>query len=267
MTSHLSAHYTLRHRAIATVSHWFDGVTYTVHHGLLRGMKRKGGLGFLPFGASETPETRCFRQLNLTDRVVYDIGGFEGLVTLFFAARAQQVVVYEPNPLSRGRLEDNLRLNGVANVTVRPVGVGRAAGHASLIFDPLMPGAATANDTIGSQIRDTAGRTRTAEIEIVRLDDDIREQGLPTPDFVKIDVEGLELAVLQGMVDTLATGRPDLYIEMHGATMVAKLANAHAVVGLLDAAGYRLQHVETGSPVSVHNAALAATGHLVGSVT
>ena len=38
-------HYTLKHRLIASLSmHLFDTVTYTVRHGLLRGMKRKGGL-------------------------------------------------------------------------------------------------------------------------------------------------------------------------------------------------------------------------------
>jgi FkbM family methyltransferase len=265
MSTHLAVHYTLKHRIIATVSHWFDGYTYTVRHGLLRGMKRKGGLGFLPIGTTETAESRFFRQLHLSGRIVYDIGGFEGLVTLFFSARAETVVVYEPNPQSRSRLVDNLRLNGVKNVTVRPVGVGAASGAISIIFDPLMPGAATAHASIGSQIRETACRTRTADIRIVRLDDDIREQGLPAPEFVKIDVEGLELAVLQGMAETLATVRPDLYIEMHGATLDEKIGNAHAVVELLDSAGYRMQHVESGSTVSPKNAALAATGHLTGA--
>jgi FkbM family methyltransferase len=265
MSTHLTTHYTLKHRIIAAVSHWFDGYTYTVRHGLLRGMKRKGGLGFLPIGTSDTAESRFFRQLQLSGRVVYDIGGFEGLVTLFFSVRAEAVVVYEPNPQSRSRLMENLRLNHVQNVTVRPVGVGAASETKTIIFDPLMPGAATANASIGSQIRETAGRIRTAEIQIVRLDDDIREHDLPTPDFVKIDVEGLELAVLQGMAQTLATVRPNLYIEMHGATLEEKIGNAHAVVGLLDRAGYRMFHVESESSVSPKNANLASTGHLTGA--
>ena len=37
-------HYTLKHRLIAWISmHLFDTSTYTVRHGLLKGMKRKGG--------------------------------------------------------------------------------------------------------------------------------------------------------------------------------------------------------------------------------
>jgi hypothetical protein len=42
-------HYTLKHRLIAWISmHLFDTATYTVRHGLLKGMKRKGGLGWVP---------------------------------------------------------------------------------------------------------------------------------------------------------------------------------------------------------------------------
>ena len=42
-------HYTLKHRAIAWIStRLFDHATYTVRHGLLKGMKRKGGLGWVP---------------------------------------------------------------------------------------------------------------------------------------------------------------------------------------------------------------------------
>ena len=42
-------HYTLKHRLIAWISiNLFDTLTYTVRHGLLKGMKRKGGLGWVP---------------------------------------------------------------------------------------------------------------------------------------------------------------------------------------------------------------------------
>lgn len=264
-TSHLRAHYSLKHRAIARVSQWLDSYTYTVRHGLLAGMKRKGGLGFLPAaisGHQETAETRFLSHLDLTDAVVYDIGGFQGLLTMFFSMRARTVVVYEPNPISRHRLEENLALNHIANVTVRPVGVGARAETTTLVFDPLMPGAATAHSSIGGQIRDTATRWHTADVRIVSLDEDRRTERLPDPSLVKIDVEGLELDVLRGMSETLRTVRPALYIEMHGATMDEKRDNARAVVELLADSGYAMQHVESGSHLTRSSSALAAQGHL-----
>ena len=42
-------HYSLKHRAIAWISqNLFRANVYTVGHGLNKGLKRKGGLGFLP---------------------------------------------------------------------------------------------------------------------------------------------------------------------------------------------------------------------------
>ena len=86
-------HYTLKHRLIAWVSmHLFDSATYTVRHGLLKGMKRKGGLGWIPAMFSSgviTAEQQFWSGLNLTGMTVYDVGAFQGLLTLFFASRAK----------------------------------------------------------------------------------------------------------------------------------------------------------------------------------
>ena len=80
MNSYRKTHYTLRHRMIATLSQRLDGITYTQRHGLIRGMKRQGGLGFLPAilagGDHETAEHRFLRSLDLRNKVVYEVGAF-----------------------------------------------------------------------------------------------------------------------------------------------------------------------------------------------
>jgi FkbM family methyltransferase len=266
-SSHLRSHYTIRHRLIATVSRMFDGYVYTMRRGLAKGLKRKGGLGFVPNwiarGTHDTPETRFLLGLDLRDKVVFDIGGFQGLLTMFFATRAKSVVVYEPNPESRARLQDNLALNAIRNVTVRPVGVGAQEGEFELVFDPLMAGGASADAKVAGQIRETAGHLRVERIRVVSVDDDIAESRLPIPAFVKIDVEGMELEVLRGMRRLLRSARPALYIEMHGATLDEKRANARRVLEELAASGYGdVTHVETGSRVTPQTADVAARGHL-----
>jgi FkbM family methyltransferase len=269
--SYLRSHFGLTHRVRASISRMLDGHTYTIRHGLAKGLKRKGGLGFIPSwlaaGVDSTPEVRLFTSLNLSGRTVFDIGGMQGLCTLFFATRARTVVVYEPNPASRQRLEDNVRLNRLSNVVVRPVGLGSSAREVELVFDPRMIGGASANDLISRQIRETSPNSRTERIQVVRLDDDVIGQQLPAPDFVKIDVEGMELEVLQGMREVLRRSRPKLYIEMHGATADDKRANARRVVEELSANGYTMTHVESGAPVSLVTSERAAEGHLFCSPT
>src|SRR5947209_1856467 len=95
---------------------FFGNFTYTIRHGLARGMKRKGGLGFLPINKAETAETRHLERLPLAGKVVYDIGGFEGVLALFFASRASQVICWEPNPRNYARVVENIRLNNLSNV-------------------------------------------------------------------------------------------------------------------------------------------------------
>src|SRR5665213_1576139 len=113
-------HYTHGHRAIAWISRClFDRCTYTVQHGLIRGMKRRGGLGWTPAWLSRgarTKEEMFWRGLPLGGLVVYDVGAFHGILTLFFASRAAQVIAYEPNESNCARVIENIRLNHLTNV-------------------------------------------------------------------------------------------------------------------------------------------------------
>lgn len=260
-----TTHFSLKHRLVARVSQLLDGVVYTQRRGIIRGMKRRGGLGFVPefFGSEDTPELRLFRELDLRDQVIYDIGAFEGLMTLFFSRRARQVITYEPNPASYARVEENLRLNNIQNVTLRQLAVGEHAAASTLTVDPLMPGAASADSNISELIRNSGGAVNTIDIQIVRLDDDIRDNDLPDPDFVKIDVEGFELSALRGMQQTIARSQPRVYMEMHGTTDVDKREKVYAIIEFLTQVDYvDVLHVESGSKIDIDNSAVAAQGHL-----
>jgi FkbM family methyltransferase len=258
-------HFTLRHRMVAAISNRLDNITYTQRHGLIRGLKRKGGLGFLPSliaDSQETAEHRFLRSLDLDGRIVYEIGAFQGLLTLFFSGRAREVIAYEPNPSSYERVLENLRLNARTNVRLRDLAVGEHEGRITLLCDPLMPGGASGDPTLAGQIRQSAA-ARSLDVRVVALDDDIAEAQLPPPDFVKIDIEGMELPALRGMTRTLAAHRPDLYLEMHGATMEHKDRNVRAIVAGLEQWGYRdLLHVESGERITTATATRAREGHL-----
>lgn len=265
--SYLKTHYTLRHRLVAAISNRLDSLTYTQRHGLIRGLKRKGGLGFLPAVLSdrghETAEHRFLRSLTLAGQVVYEIGAFHGLLTLFFSGRAKDVIAYEPNPSSHRRVLENLRLNGRTNVHVRSLAVGEREGSLTLLCDTLMPGGASGDPALAAQIRSSSPEATTVHVRVVSLDEDIDASELPPPDFVKIDIEGMELPALRGMKRTLGLYRPALYLEMHGATTEHKKQNVRAIVEFLAGVGYdTILHVESGELVSSVSASRASEGHL-----
>jgi FkbM family methyltransferase len=249
---------------MATIQPLVAEKVYTARRGLAKGLKRRGGLGFLPRVRPEPLEETFLQTLELRDRTVYDIGGYEGVFTLFFARRVGpggRLVTFEPNPRNFNKIVDNVRLNGFTNVDVRPVAVGAAVGQAALVF----PTDDTACGSLRPEIQNQLKHEKTAAtIEVpIETIDHLVAAGLPEPDFVKIDVEGLEIDVLRGMWALLTRRHPTLYIEIHGADMDQKFANATAVVELLWLAGYSVRHVESGTAID-HRGAIGAArrGHL-----
>jgi FkbM family methyltransferase len=263
-----SQHYSTKHRIVAWIStRLFDNAEYTVRHGLLKGMKRHGGLGWLPeafAGGSPSAEHKFWSGLNLAGMTVYDVGAFQGLLALYFASKAKAVVCFEPNDGNRKRLIENLTLNGVRNVQVRPVGVGSARATLKMVSDPLMPGGSSVDATLGEAIKHGgSGRVVEQEISIVTLDEEIVEAGLAPPGFIKIDIEGWEIEALRGARRTLLTHRPMLFLEMHGETMREKKRKVKEIVDFLWDVGYRrIEHIESGSAVTPDNSELAKEGHL-----
>ncbi|MGH9453112.1 MAG: FkbM family methyltransferase [Terriglobia bacterium] len=265
--NYLSFHFSIRHRLIAKVSGMFQKVSYTQRHGLIKGMKRQGGMGFVPAVFTkfeeQTQEFAFFSNLKLNGKVAYDIGAFEGIFTLFFSRRAKMVIAYEPNPASYRRAHENLRLNGIGNVTLRQAGVSDQNGALKFVVNHLMPGGASAEPSVARQIGATSKNVSEFLVNVVRLDDDIRQYSLPAPDFVKIDVEGLENAVLRGMVETIQKHHPEIYIEVHGSTYEEKEQTAAGLVSFLAGQGYgRILHIESGKFVTLENSSIAREGHI-----
>ena len=73
----------------------------------------------------------------------------------------------------------------------------------------------------------------------VSLDHFRRERGLAPPHFLKVDVEGAELAVLRGAQEILATAAPLILLEMKESTLAAAGTDRQELHRLLQGFGYR----------------------------
>lgn len=230
--------------------HW-HGWVFTMPVGLARGLKRRYGYGFRPAWRL-TAEERFIQSQTWAGKTVYDVGAYVGMYTLFFARHAQQVVAFEPNPANGAELQANAALNALTNVRLVPVGVGAARAELPLAVNPLYPSRSTFNMAWASQ----SGLAHTWHtVAVWPLDEAVPHFGLPAPDFVKIDVEGLEREVVRGMTGLLNTARPELFIELHGplhADLCADLAQA----------GYTLWHVETHQALDPTVINAVAGGHV-----
>ncbi|ASF38906.1 hypothetical protein CEH05_07185 [Halobacillus halophilus] len=136
------------------------------------------------------------------DSVVIDVGAYIGNHSTFFAQHCEaRVFSIEPNREAFDLLEKNVQLNGLENkTTLLNHGVGKELGKGSIVGG--------SEDNMGmSQLKgDVEG-----DVVIETIDHLFSE--LNRVDVIKIDVEGMEMDVLQGAVNTLKKHKPLLYIE------------------------------------------------------
>lgn len=228
-------------------------VTYTARAGLAKGLRRRGGFGFIP--RKDSKEEIFLKSLgpSLRDRTVYDVGGYHGITTIFFSHQVGprgHVMVFEPNPANQSVIAANLRANQFTWAQLFPCALGDKHEMAEMVFSE----AATA---LGTLLTDSVSFTDTHRISVPveRLDDLAGSKSLPPPDFIKVDVEGYEIPALRGMEDTLRVHHPTLYVEIHGADESAKRRNAAGVLEILQRHGYSNPlHVESGEPATSANA-------------
>lgn len=254
----------LKRAVISTLQPIVADHVYTVRHGLAKGLRRRGGLGFVPQFGSRSVEESFLETLTLEGQTVFDVGGYEGIFTLFFARKvgpAGGVVTFEPNPRNHARIVENVRLNGFGHVRVLQLALGATPGRAALVF----PSDETARGSLEHHIADEIRKEKhvdAVEVDVDTIDRQIAA-GLPTPDFVKLDVEGLERDVLEGMGALLQRAHPTLYIEMHGADERRKLENLTDVAGYLWRHSYDVLHIESSTPLrTARDLPVALHGHL-----
>lgn len=160
------------------------------------------------FGLYDRRELDLVRE-HLGDGDFVDVGAHVGLYTVAAALHGRgQVLAFEPNPSARAQLEGNVALNQRANVLVVPKAVGDAPG-AALLHVPRTP-----DPSFSSLAPGRFAEGEPIDIEVTTVDAEVDAAGL-RPSVVKIDVEGGELAVVEGMRRTLGRDRPVLLVEVN----------------------------------------------------
>ncbi len=237
---------------------------YTIRQGLAKGLKRKGGLMYLPRRSPPSREEKFLWNLQFENEVVYDVGGFEGTFTIFFAhaiGQTGKVLTFEPNPLNVEVIRNNVAVNHFRNVKIFPIGVGKEKVQTTMCFNPNSPATGSLNPYIRNYMQSQKG-TFTIPVKVDTIDNLIKQHRLPPPDFLKIDVEGSEMDVLIGMTKTLEKFKPKLFIEIHGIGLDRKIANAREIVKFLLNEKYLLFHIESNRLIVLQNSNIAMEGHL-----
>jgi FkbM family methyltransferase len=148
---------------------------------------------------------------------VIDVGAHIGLYTLIAAKRvgsSGKVIAIEPDPDNFKILRKNILLNQLSNVEALECAVYSTREKLKLFLPEVEQGRTIFNTVM----QDRAGRSNNfLEVEANTLDNILNENNVQRVDYLKIDVEGAELEVLKGAVDTLSSNKDlTLLVEVHG---------------------------------------------------
>ena len=143
-------------------------------------------------------------RLSLGD-VYYDIGANIGIHALPGAVMVGEeglVVAFEPDAANFHRLLENADKNHLNNVIAFGVALGSTNQISSFYRHTNRTG--EGGHSLIKRDSQMGGMNRIPQ---TRLDDLVALWGLPIPQYVKIDVEGTELDVIDGMRDTLSNDK------------------------------------------------------------
>ena len=155
------------------------------------------GMRRLRRGGFEMDVRSVFLPFIQTGWICCDIGAQAGdymVEMAMLVGPSGHVFAYEPIPHYAELIESTLRVNNLTNVTFKAAAVGQQPGTISV---PRMM--LTGNLLKPGRIADERSNVQMAQVPIVRLDDEVKHL-----DATKIDVEGYEVRVLNGMKMVIA---------------------------------------------------------------
>jgi FkbM family methyltransferase len=182
------------------------------------------GASLRKYGEFSIGEQEIFAQIVRPGALVVEVGANIGAHTVELARLAGldgEVHAFEPQRIVFQALCANLALNNCANVFARQVAVGEHAG--TIAVPPLDPSVRTNFGALALR-----GATFGEDVPLVTLDG----LDLPACQFLKVDVEGMEVEVLKGSKQMIDTYRPLMYLEND------RVERSEELLGIVEHLGY-----------------------------
>jgi FkbM family methyltransferase len=212
----------------------------SVSQGVASGLKFNSGAYNLDtaLGSYEIPVQEVLAQYLKPGDVFYDIGANVGFFTVIGAklvGSAGQVYAFEPEPRNAETLRHNIQINHFTQVTAIEKAVSCTTGQEKLKLADYCGGHALAS--VDTQI----DYNNTLTVKTVSIDSFVEQAKIKPPNFVKIDVEGAEIDVLKGMIQTIHKYQPTIIYEVDDKQQNIFLDKKKAIDSLLLAQGYQIR--------------------------
>ncbi|MFC1864248.1 FkbM family methyltransferase [Chloroflexota bacterium] len=202
-------------------------------------------------GTREEVQTRLMKQLVRPGMVVADIGaniGYYVLIEATIVGETGKVYAMEPVPQNYELLCKNMRENNYDNIVetyscaisdvcgTRKIAVTKQSNLATIL---------TSEDEMSEYAKKALklGTERTLDVETITLDKFLEDKG--QVDFIRMDVEGHEVEIVRGMLDTLKNSRigTRLFIEIHPNLFDKPRAKMEEIMQNLIRSGFEMKYL------------------------
>lgn len=196
------------------------------------------------YGAFRPEVSRLINRMLRPGQVAIDIGANVGMHSVIMANRVGptgHVVVFEPDPHPMGRLRRNMALNGIDWVTTVEAAVSaRSETRTFYLHDDSIGNFANASLVAANVGKQTA----SVEMQVVSIDEWMRDNPLPRVDVVKLLAQGEEYNALQGMRGLIERDRPKIFFLYEPSYWQRQDLELMDAVKFFAGHGYGVQEVE-----------------------
>lgn len=209
-----------------------NGMIVRILQGKLSGKKWIKGSGVNGYwlGSYESEQVKIFEKEIKKGDVFFDIGanvGFYSLLAAELVGPSGKVFAFEPFPENFKYLKKHIEINNYKNIFPFEVAVSSETGIA--FFGGVI------NRSQGHLINSNGLKVKT-----IAIDEWVKENKLPIPNVMKIDVEGAEMSVLTGAKNTITNNHPTIFLSTHSEEFHKNCCN------LLISLGYKLEPIGIG---------------------
>ena len=191
-------------------------------------------------GNYEEQETNIFCKLlefyqNDKDVVLFDVGANVGWYSLNACKCMNNISVhaFEPSPITYQRLIENFKLNNIPIDKIHNLGFYKENGVLDFYYDKKRAGASSLKNI---QEKDDID---IINVNMCMMDDWVRNNRIQSVDIIKCDVEGAELFVFEGGIETIKKYKPVVFSEMLRKWSAKFGYHPNDIIDLFEAIGYQ----------------------------
>jgi FkbM family methyltransferase len=171
-------------------------------------------------GYHSVNEISLMKKILKQNMTFVDIGANQGEYTIFAAKRLiqGQVISFEPLSTSYNHLKENIKLNQFNNVMTYNFALSDTKGYAKIYTSDDLEIHSSFNEGLSSLYQSNYRNALLEKVEVEVFDRVWKNHNNLSLDIIKIDVEGSELPVLKGAINTIKKYKPLIILEINEET-------------------------------------------------